>query len=121
MAYQQTAWGGGYTSPLTQPPSQYGGSQQSSQSFAQPNYSNPDPSRQQQQQATTRTNPTSAAAQPPQSTAPATGASYYQSQPQYQNVANWYKQYLGRTPSYEEVQGQLHNFTPEGMGWQNLN
>jgi hypothetical protein len=32
MAYQQTAWGGGYTSPLTQPPAQYGST---SQTFAQ--------------------------------------------------------------------------------------
>jgi hypothetical protein len=122
MAYpQQSAWGGGYTSPLSTPPSQYGGSAPS-QSFAQQNYqpfTQPTAS-QQQQQATARTNPTTAAAQPPQQQQPASGANYYQSTPQYSQVKNWYQQFLGRAPSDAEVQQQLHGYTPEGMGWQNL-
>jgi len=119
MAYQQapSAWGGGYQSPFTQPTAQ----QQQPQTFAQQNYQPlADPSRSGAQQATTRTN-TPAATVNAQNTPPASGQSYYQSQPQYSQVANWYQQYLGRQPSYAEVQQSLHGFTPEGMSWQNLN
>jgi hypothetical protein len=150
MAYQQqpSAWGGGYSSPLSSgAPPAYSSSGQ--QTFAQQNYqplSQPQSTSSQQQQATSRTNPTTAAAQPPQQTNyGSSSANYYnnnlpsspyynQQQPQqpsqqsqqqgqpaqYGQVASWYQQILGRVPSYAEVQQQLHNFTPEGLSTQNM-